>query len=393
MYENLKTPCFILNEQDLVDNIKGFKEALASKFKQNIIGYSVKTNSLPYVLSLAKEYGCYAEVVSYHEYALALKLGFDKRHIVYNGPMKSKETFLQAIQDGALVNIECWREIEWLKELPQDKEFEIGVRLNINISKISPEDENNPEDDSRFGFAYESGEFKKALDLIAEIKNMKVVGMHSHRESRTRNVSFYSKVMKYMQDIILEYGMQLKYWDLGGGFFGNMPNKPTYQEYVDAFYDALMPELRDLCIIVEPGNAIVASAFDYMMEVLDVKRHDDQIYVCTDGTRNDVDPFFKKSDYFKEFIYKNAEGKNAQMSQAVNGLTCLEYDRLFALPEDSRQLVEGDRIVFHRVGAYTMALTPLFIHYLPNVYLLKDGELSLIREEWSENNYIENSKF
>lgn len=77
----------------------------------------------------------------------------------------------------------------------------------------------------------------------------------------------------------------------------------------------------------------------------------------------------------------------------MNGLTCLEYDRLFVLPEGNRQLEEGDRIVFHSVGAYTMALTPLFIHYFPNVYLQKDGEFSLIREEWSENNYIKNSRF
>ena len=392
MYENLKTPCFVLNEQDLVDNIICFREALSSKFEQNIIGYSVKTNSLPYALKLADEHGCYAEVVSYHEYELALKIGFDKKHIVYNGPMKSKETFLQAILDGALVNIECWREIEWLKELPQNHEFVVGVRLNINISKISPEDENHSNDDSRFGFAYEGGEFKEALDRLATIKNIKVVGMHSHREPKTRSVSFYTKVAKYVQNIILEYGMQLKYWDFGGGFFGKMPNKPTYQEYVDAFYDVLVPELRNLCIIVEPGNATVASAFDYVMEVLDVKRHDDKIYVCTDGTRNDVDPFFRKSDYFKEFSYKQSKGKNAELPQEINGLTCLEYDRLFTLPAGSRMLEEGDRIVFHRVGAYTLALTPLFIHYFPNVYLMKDGELPLIREEWSADNYIVKSK-
>lgn len=392
MYENLKTPCFVLNEQDLVDNIVCFRKALNSKFEQNIIGYSVKTNSLPYALKLAGEHGCYAEVVSYHEYELALKIGFDKKHIVYNGPMKSKETFLQAILDGALVNIECWREIEWLKELPQNHEFEVGVRLNINISKISPEDENHPNDDSRFGFAYEGGEFKEALDRLATIKNIKVVGMHSHREPKTRSVSFYAKVAKHVQNIILEYGMQLKYWDFGGGFFGKMPNKPTYQEYVNAFYDVLVPELRNLCIIVEPGNATVASAFDYVMEVLDVKRHDDKIYVCTDGTRNDVDPFFRKSDYFKEFSYKQSKGKNAELPQEVNGLTCLEYDRLFTLPAGSRMLEEGDRIVFHRVGAYTLALTPLFIHYFPNVYLMKDGEFPLIREEWSADNYIVKSK-
>ena len=107
---NLDTPCFILDEKELVRNISEFRTALASKFRNPVIGYSVKTNSLPIVLRLAKEQGCFAEVVSFHEYELALRVGFDKRHIIYNGPMKSKETLLQAIKDGAMVNVECWRE-------------------------------------------------------------------------------------------------------------------------------------------------------------------------------------------------------------------------------------------------------------------------------------------
>lgn len=67
---NLHTPCFILDEQDVTHNIHEFKTALNSYFTKNIIGYSVKTNSLPYVLKIAKDNGCYAEVVSYHEYQL-----------------------------------------------------------------------------------------------------------------------------------------------------------------------------------------------------------------------------------------------------------------------------------------------------------------------------------
>ena len=52
------------------------------------IGYSFKTNSLPWVLSFMKEHGCYAEVVSENEYELAEYIGFE--HIIYNGPVKGK---------------------------------------------------------------------------------------------------------------------------------------------------------------------------------------------------------------------------------------------------------------------------------------------------------------
>ncbi len=392
--QELQTPCFILDEEELVRNINEFQAALESRFKSPVIGYSAKTNSLPAVLRLAKEHGCYAEVVSYHEYRLALKVGFDRRHVIYNGPLKSKETFLQAIRDGAMVNVECWREIEWLRDLPQDQHFGVGVRLNINISKVSPEDEANSDDDSRFGFAYESGDFGRAIDEILAIENVGIVGIHTHREPKTRSVGFYQRVIAYVSDIIIRSRLKLEYWDLGGGFFGIMPGKPSYQQYVDGFFEALPEGLRHLKIVVEPGNAVVASAFDYLMQVIDVKSHDGRIYVCTDGTRNDVDPFFHKSDYFKDFLWKDSEERSlADKVQVVSGLSCLEYDRLFELSKGDPELKCGDRILFHRVGAYTMSLSPLFIHYFPNVYLLRDGQYSLIREEWDVDQFIANNKY
>lgn len=391
----LSTPCFILDEQDIVENITEFQEALSGFFSKNIVGYSVKTNSLPYVLEIARKQGCYAEVVSFHEYKLAVKVGFPKEHIIYNGPMKSKETFLDAIQHRAIVNIETWREIEWLEELPFiGQTYEVGIRLNIDISTISPEDEDHPNDDSRFGFSYESGEFKVALHRLSILQYVEVVGVHSHREPKTRSVRFYRRVVEYVQEIILSCNFKLKYWDLGGVFFGRMPNKPTYAEYVKNIFSVLSPKLRDTMFIVEPGNAIVASGFHYLMKVIDVKQHNENIYVSTDGSRNDVDPFFHKSDYFKEFIYENQNGNPSRYPQIVGGFTCLEYDRLFSLPVGERELNVGDYIIFHRVGAYTMSLTPLFIHYFPIVYLnTSQGNLCVIREEWTEEDFIRKSKF
>ena len=392
--QKLSTPCFILDEEELVRNINEFRTVLESRFKSAVIGYSVKTNSLPAVLQIAKDHGCYAEVVSYHEYSLALRVGFDKRHIIYNGPLKSKETFLQAVKNGAIVNVECWREIEWLRELPHDQHYKVGIRLNINISKVSSEDADGPDDDSRFGFSYESGDFGRAVDDILAIDNIKIVGIHTHREPKTRSVGFYKRVIAYVSSIILDSKLNLSYWDLGGGFYGIMPGKPTYQQYVDGFYEAMPEKLRNIAIVVEPGNAVVASASDYLMQVIDVKEHDGRFYVCTNGTRNDVDPFFHKSDYFKEFLLDDSkEHSLADNPQVVSGLSCLEYDRLFEMPKGSPKLICGDRILFHRVGAYTMTLSPLFIHYFPNVYLQQEGRYSLLREEWDVDQFIANNIF
>lgn len=190
-HKDLITPCFILDPRELVRSIHGYQTALNSHFEKSVIGYSVKTNSTPYCLKLAGENGAYAEVVSYDEYELVKLCGFDQRHIIYNGPMKSKETFLDAVMNGAIVNIETKRELLWLQELPQDRIFRVGIRLNINISRISPEDAEGDNDNSRFGFSDDTMEFADAIGLIKSLSNVVLDGLHIHRTAHSRSIRFY----------------------------------------------------------------------------------------------------------------------------------------------------------------------------------------------------------
>lgn len=390
--KELDTPCFILDKAELYKSIIGFREALSSRFGQSIVSYSVKTNSLPYCLSLAKAYGCYAEVVSFDEYNLAMRCGFDRDQIVYNGPMKSRETFLEAIQSGAFVNIEARRELKWLKELPLDKVYRVGVRLNINISKVSPEDADGDNDNSRFGFSDETNDFRDVVSYIENLPNVKLSGLHIHRTAHSRSIRFYQKSIQYACETIKKYGLALDYLDIGGGYFGIFPNKPTYQQYVNAFYEVLEKYgLNKLTIIVEPGNALIASCFSFLTEVIDVKNVEQgKWFITTDGSRNDIDPFFRKTTYMTEIIRKSIEKQQGE-EQIVTGCTCLEYDRLFSLYNQSL-LAVGDRILYKNVGAYTMCLTPLFIRYIPDVYLKENNRLVKIRDKWEEEEYIQKSK-
>lgn len=76
IYNNVQTPCFVLDVAELKKSIGGFRNALNSNFKHSIIGYSVKTNSTPYCMRKAGDFGAYAEVVSHDEYELAMLCGF-----------------------------------------------------------------------------------------------------------------------------------------------------------------------------------------------------------------------------------------------------------------------------------------------------------------------------
>ena len=110
----LKTPYYVIHKEELDSNFKKLKDAIEKHWSNYVIGYSYKTNALPWVIKHFDALGCYAEVVSEDEYNLAKLIGVQKNHIIYNGPIKTKETFIEALEDGCIVNIDSQREIQCL---------------------------------------------------------------------------------------------------------------------------------------------------------------------------------------------------------------------------------------------------------------------------------------
>lgn len=391
LINTLHTPCFLLDEQELEKGINEFYNSLNSLFTHSYVGYSVKTNSLPYAISKAKKNGCLAEVVSDDELELVLECGYKMNEIVFNGPMKSKERFLETIKCGGIVNIETYREIEWLKELPSDALYNVGIRLSVNISDISPEDADGENDFSRFGFSDATGDFASAIEAIKNIVQVRLAGLHIHRTSHSRSVRFYRNSVAYTASVIKKYKLELDYLDVGGGYFGIFPNAPTFNDYATAIYESLQEQgLEKLAIIVEPGNALTASAFSYYSTVIDVKQLPNCRVLTTDGSRNDIDPLFRKSGYVTEISRRNENGEICPQ-QIVAGATCLEYDQLFNI-ENQPELNVGDVIKYKNVGAYTLALTPMFINYFPRVYSFSSDGLKLVRDKWTAKEYIQKSK-
>lgn len=150
MRYELKTPYFLIDKSDLDTGLNKLNSALQDAWNNYIIGYSYKTNELPWFIEYFKEKGCYAEVVSDDEYSLAVSIGVSKEKFIYNGIAKSKETFLEAVKNHAIVNTDSEYEIEWLDSLDRvvsfkDSEFsfliekfvlEAGYRDQIDIDII-----------------------------------------------------------------------------------------------------------------------------------------------------------------------------------------------------------------------------------------------------------------
>lgn len=388
---SMKSPYFLIDKERLNTGLQKLKEALQYAWPNYIIGYSYKTNAFPWVINYFKEHGCYAEVVSDDEYELAMSIGVEKKNVIYNGIVKSKESFIEAVRNHAIVNIDSEYEIDWLDDLVcQDKlqegKYEVGIRVNFDLEAYCPDQTQCGKEGERFGFCYENGELKRAIDKI-ESKGIHVTGLHLHKSSKTRMPDIYKAITEVAVEISRKYDLRLSYVDIGGGFFGGLETKPQFSEYFSMVAGILSKQFQpeNTVLIVEPGMALIGAAVDYITSVVDVKKTMRNTFVVTDGSRTQIDPLMTKTGYFYDLNIQNSNRKSITR-QIISGFTCMEHDRLFEL-KDGLELQPGDQIVYHKVGAYTMSLSPLFIKWFPDVYV-RDGEaICKVRDRWTQSDY------
>lgn len=381
----MKTPYYIIDQNALDDNFRKLEQALNTHWPNSIIGYSYKTNALPWVIRHFDRLGCYAEVVSEEEFSLAKAIGVSRERMIYNGPIKTKETFLEAIENGCIVNIDSNREIDWLEELPPEKRA-VGIRVNFDIEGMCPGQSQCPQEGGRFGFCYENGDLARVISALGE-KKARIAGVHLHTSSKSRGLDIYRAIAQTACQLQQEFHFELDYVDVGGGFFGGLPTKPQFEEYLALMARILSTQFdrNRTKLILEPGMALIGAPVQYVTTVIDVKDTQFSRFVVTDGSRTNIDPLMTKSSYFHTF---ETEGdRSAVHRQIICGYTCMEHDRLFEAV-DEPELLPGDRIVYDKVGAYTMCLTPLFIRYFPDVYVRNNGTVRKVREAWTPAEYL-----
>lgn len=369
--EKLETPFFLVDQAEFDHNLNGFLDALGSFWPHSSLAYSVKTNSLPWVLQHIKTRKVLAEVVSDEEYLLARRCGHEPAGIVFNGPIKSPGLLAKAAREGAYVNLDSQSDLacvqnEGLAGLPN-----LGIRINIPPTAFGQGDVGYTEDGFRFGFSQQGGGLAQAVAAVSGGGPCKA-GMHLHCNSLTRSVEVYRAAARYAVGLMRRYHWQPAYIDMGGGFFGGLAGKPTANDYVKAIAEEFgkAVDLSKTRLLLEPGVSVIGSAVSFHTRVLDVKDTGFACIVTTDGSRVNMDPLWKKTRYPYEI---KAQGpRPVCKKQIICGYTCMDHDRIMKL-ENERELWVGDRIIYPKIGAYTVTFGGPFIRYFPDVYVKEDG--------------------
>lgn len=417
MTEKIPTPYFLLDEPILQRYFDMLTGALKKNWPNYRIGYSFKTNSLPWLVNFYKKQGAYAEVVSKDEYGLAKYLGFQDSEIVYNGPYKDEQSFRDVVLAGGYVNVDSKWELEWLTKLSREleegeifssfsnhnetnteektetngkvSEIHVGIRVNFNLEQMCPGETTMGETSGRFGFSYENGEFAKALSYVRALPHVKVTGLHLHSSSKSRSVQIFRSIAQMACRLKREFDLTLSYVDIGGGYCGGMEGRPEYPDYFPAIAEELHKEFdpEQTQLVVEPGISLISKGSFFVTSVIDVRDIRDTRYLITDGSRFNIDATMIKSSYLYHTKLQNPSAPVMER-QEITGYTCMECDRLFTM-ENLPELQTGDQIIYENVGGYTISLNPLFIQYFPAVYVRNGEQMTEVRKKWTAKEYVQ----
>lgn len=396
---------FLFDVEKLRGNYHEMYAAFSKRYEHFIIGYSYKTNYLPTLIKEMSRLGARAEVVSRIEYDLARKIGIETNQIIFNGPLKAYEDIALALEGNSIINLDSFYEIELVKKYVlqnTNRKYKVGLRVNFDliVDGFSPIQDGFSR--SRFGFCFENGDFEKALKELNTIPNLNVVGLHGHFSTNSRSLSFYKKTTQKLCDISKEYlADTLEYIDVGGGFYGNVPeimnikNVPSFDDYAEIICTIMNKEKinfkNEPLLIIEPGLSLVVDTFKFFCKVIDVKKIGEESFVLVKGSVHNIKPVMHNKNMPMEHV-KSKEKPYGHGKFNVVGYTCMEKDYL-VVDAEGEIPKSGDYLVFSNVGAYTIVLSPQFIKERPAI-ITQDGNLfTLARKKEELDDFINDNVY
>jgi diaminopimelate decarboxylase len=397
------SPFYLFNKEAFTDNFDNIAKAFGSRYEKFIIGYSFKTNYIPYLCNIIRKKGGFAEVVSRLEYDLALKTGFDPKNIIFNGPVKYYDDIQFALSKQSIINLDSRPEVDHVNKYAAghpDKLVEVGIRINIDLSDSSGTSHvHGSIKIGRFGFSAEKQQIEKLIQSLNP--NVRIISLHGHTTSIDRSVWCYEKITETLCDIARKYWHDtVRYINIGGGIYGYIPPEyrwsetPSFDDYAEGVSNVLKADewvnKRKPYLVLEPGIAMAANTMSFVTKVVSVKNIRGKVFVTVDGSAFNTKPTFHGYNMPYEIV-KRADSDQTETYNVV-GSTCMEKDVM--LTDVTNKKLQGDDYIrFDNVGAYTNVFTPPFINVAPAIVVADGGGYKLIRNRQKTEDIFKDYSF
>ena len=397
--QEYETPLYLYDRKIIEGN---YKKLTQSIFPGAKLFYSMKANPSLGICQVFHQLGAGIEVASAGELYVALEAGFDPRQIHFTSPGKTVSEIEYALKAGIhLLNIESLEEAFLINELAK----KLGVTANIGM-RVNPSVCYSNAKIKMSGVSSQFGIEEEVIDadLIAKIKaltNVELQGFQVYMGTQMLIAEDIIKNTEYIMTMALrlakEFGIELKYLNVGGGFgvkyFKNETplDLDAVKDGMQKLYASFSEDLKNTSVAFESGRFLMADTGVFVTKVLYVKESKGQKYVVCDGGSN----FHSSAAFLGRFIRNNFPLHTIPDSQDVAecnicGPLCTSLDVIGQKVSINANIAAGNLVVIEMSGAYGYTYSPCkFLSHESPVELLLDGDkIRVLRNRGSIEDYL-----
>ncbi len=369
-YSNLPSPCFILEETLLRNNLSLIDRVQKASGGRIIL--ALKGFSMYSVFPVVKEYLSGATASSLHEIRLINDYMGCRAHTYIPAYLESE--FGEVLERSSHVtfnSLSQWarykdRLSEFNRAFPE-KRVSAGIRINPQYSEVETDMYNPCVPGSRLGVT---------RDQLPDELPEGIEGIHFHTLCENGSDTL-ERTLAAIEERFGSLLHQARWLNMGGGHL------MTREGYDTDLLIRLITRIRekyDLEVILEPGSAIAWRTGVLLATVLDIIDSQGIMVAILDTSFAAHMPDTLEMPY-KPYIrnawHQPVEGKPAYR---LGGMTCLAGDYMGDYSFDT-PLQVGDKLIFEDMIHYTMVKTTTFNGVnLPSIGMIRtDGTFRLIR--------------
>ncbi|HWS42003.1 MAG TPA: diaminopimelate decarboxylase [Pseudoflavonifractor sp.] len=399
------TPFHLYDEKGIRDNARRLKAAFAWNpgFREY---FAVKATPTPAILELLHEEGCGLDCSSLTELMLAQRCGVAGEEIMFSSNDTPAEEFVLADQLGAVINLDDFTHIDFLKDTIGYIPETISCRYNPGGSFAIGESEegfqvmDNP-GDAKYGFTR-----SQLTEGFRKLKGMgaKRFGIHAFLASNTLSNEYYPALAGILFETAVELqretGCEIAFINLSGGV--GIPYRPEQSANdiaaigagVRAQYEkVLVPAgMGDVAIYAELGRFMLGPYGCLATRVLHFK-HTYKEYVGVDACAANL---MRPAMYgaYHHITVMGKESASHDHKYDVTGSLCENNDK-FAVDRMLPEIERGDLLVIHDTGAHGFAMGYNYNGRLRSAELLlkEDGTVEQIRRAETPEDYFATVKW
>ena len=367
----LPTPFYYYDVKLLQDTLDMVKNE-AGKYGYHA-HYAVKANANPRILSIIAENGLGADCVSGGEVKAALDAGFPADKIVFAGVGKADwEINLGLDNDIFCFNVESAVELEIIDELAaaKNKVASVALRINPEVDAHTHAKITTGMKENKFGINL--SQLGQVLDNLANLKNVKLIGIHFHIGSQITDMSAFRNLVirvNEIQEDLEARGIRIENVNFGGGlgidyYHPNHLPIPAFDNYF-AVFNKLLKIRPGQQVHFEPGRSVVAQCGTLISKVLYVKEGETKKFAILDAGFTEL---IRPAMYDAYHRIENISSDEDVDLYDVVGPICESSD-VFGKDVELNKAHRGDLIALRSAGAYGEVMASQYnCRQLPKAY-------------------------